>query len=64
MGVDIDLAQFFDRVNPDRLMSWLALRRADKGVLKLVRAYCLQLGGLKPPPLGGSFSRFSVSLEA
>jgi hypothetical protein len=26
--------------------------------------YCLQLGGLKPPPLGGSFSRFFVSLEA
>ena len=24
------------------------------------RLYCLQLGGAKPPPLGGSFSRFSV----
>ena len=26
--------------------------------------YCLQLGGLKPPPLGGSFSNLSLSLGA
>jgi RNA-directed DNA polymerase len=38
-GVAIDLAQFFDRVNPDRLLSKRALRIADKRVLKLIRAY-------------------------
>ena len=26
--------------------------------------YCLQLGGVKPPPLGGSFSRFSLDSGA
>src|SRR5262249_20993096 len=26
--------------------------------------YCLQLGGAKPPPLGGSFSRFSIDSRA
>ena len=26
--------------------------------------YCLQLGGAKPPPLGGSFSRFFVDCGA
>jgi hypothetical protein len=26
--------------------------------------YCLQLGGAKPPPLGGSFSRFSLDFGA
>ena len=25
-----------------------------------IKCYCLQLGGSKPPPLGGSFSRFCV----
>lgn len=37
--VDIDLSKFFDRVNHDRLMSRLALKVADKRVLKLIRKY-------------------------
>lgn len=37
--VDIDLEQFFDRVNHDRLMSTLAKRVRDKRVLKLIRRY-------------------------
>jgi putative transposase len=30
----------------------------------LLNYYCLQLGGAKPPPLGGSFSRFSLDSRA
>lgn len=41
--VDIDLAQFFDRVNHDILMSRVARKIKDKRVLKLIRAY-LQSG--------------------
>ena len=37
--VDIDLAQFFDRVNHDILMSRVARKVKDKRVLKLIRAY-------------------------
>ena len=37
--VDIDLAQFFDRVCHDRLLSRLAERIRDKRVLQLIRAY-------------------------
>lgn len=37
--VDIDLEQFFDRVNHDVLMSRVARRVADKRVLKLIRAF-------------------------
>lgn len=44
--VDIDLAQFFDRVCHDRLMSRLAQRITDKRVLKLIRAF-LQAGILE-----------------
>jgi RNA-directed DNA polymerase len=36
--VELDLEQFFDRVNQDRLMSLLARKIADKRTLKLVRA--------------------------
>lgn len=41
--VDIDLEKFFDKVNHDRLMSRLAQRIQDKGLLKLIRRY-LQSG--------------------
>lgn len=37
--VDIDLEQFFDRVNHDILMSRVARQVKDKPVLKLIRAY-------------------------
>ena len=62
--VAIDLAQFFDRVNPDRLLSKRALRIADKRVLKLTRAYLkagiLEEGLVRVPtegaPPGGPLS--------
>jgi len=41
--VDVDLEQFFDRVNHDILMDRLAKRIADKRVLRLIRHY-LQAG--------------------
>ena len=41
--VDIDLAQFFDRVNHDILMSRVARKIKDKRVLRLIRRY-LQAG--------------------
>lgn len=41
--VDVDLAQFFDRVNHDILMDRLAKRIKDKAVLGLIRRY-LQAG--------------------
>src|SRR5262250_544388 len=37
--VDLDLEKFFDRVNHDRLMARVAVRVADKRVLKLIRAF-------------------------
>jgi RNA-directed DNA polymerase len=37
--VDLDLAQFFDRVNHDILMSRVASRIGDKRLLKLIRAF-------------------------
>ena len=37
--VDIDLEQFFDRVNQDRLMARVAERVSDKRVLTLIRAF-------------------------
>lgn len=37
--VDIDLAQFFDRVNHDLLMGRVAKQVRDKRVLKLIRAF-------------------------
>jgi RNA-directed DNA polymerase len=37
--VDLDLEQFFDRVNHDILMSRLARRIADKRLLRIVRAF-------------------------
>jgi RNA-directed DNA polymerase len=37
--VEIDLDQFFDRVNHDKLMGKLAKGISDKGTLKLIRSY-------------------------
>ena len=37
--VDLDLEQFFDRVNHDRLMAKLAGRVSDKRMLRLIRAF-------------------------
>lgn len=37
--VDIDLEQFFDQVNHDKLMSTLARTINDKGILKLIRRF-------------------------
>ena len=37
--VDVDLEQFFDRVNHDVLMGKLAKRIADRRLLKLIRRY-------------------------
>jgi RNA-directed DNA polymerase len=37
--VDLDLEQFFDRINHDMLMSRVARKVKDKKVLKLLRAY-------------------------
>ena len=37
--VDLDLEKFFDRVNHDRLMKSVALRIADKRMLRLIGAF-------------------------
>lgn len=44
--VDIDLEQFFDRVNHDVLMSRLAQRISDKRLLKIIRRF-LEAGVMK-----------------
>lgn len=63
-AVDLDLAQFFDRVNHDVLMARLARRIEDKRVLRLIRAYLqagVMAGGVSSPrregtPQGGPLS--------
>lgn len=54
--VDIDLEQFFDRVNHDRLMARIAERVRDKRLLKLIRAFLnagmLEDGLVKPTEEG------------
>lgn len=55
--VDIDLAQFFDRVNHDVLMHLLARRITDARVLTLIRRYLsagMMEGGLATPRLEGT----------
>jgi RNA-directed DNA polymerase len=62
--VDIDLEQFFDRVNHDILMGLIAKRVADKRILKLIRGFLtagvLQDGFVSPTeegtPQGGPLS--------
>jgi group II intron reverse transcriptase/maturase len=62
--VDLDLEKFFDRVNHDILMSRVARRIKDKGVLRLIRRYLqagVMEGGLMSPrtegtPQGGPLS--------
>jgi len=62
--VDLDLEQFFDRVNHDRLMSTIAKRVKDKRLLKLIRAFLnagiMENGLVKPvnqgTPQGGPLS--------
>jgi len=62
--VDLDLAQFFDRVNHDILMSRVARKVKDKRVLHLIRSYLqagLFEGGVISPrsegtPQGGPLS--------
>lgn len=62
--VDLDLAQFFDRVNHDVLMGLLARRISDRRILTLIRRYLqagMLNGGLVSPrrhgaPQGGPLS--------
>jgi RNA-directed DNA polymerase len=62
--VDVDLTQFFDRVNHDILMERLCRRIEDAGVLRLIRAYLnagIMDGGLvnerqRGTPQGGPLS--------
>jgi RNA-directed DNA polymerase len=68
--VDIDLEQFFDRVNHDILMGLLAKRIADKRVLKLIRSFLesgVMVNGVcfdteEGTPQGGPLSPFLANL--
>ncbi|GAA4877644.1 reverse transcriptase domain-containing protein [Ferrimonas pelagia] len=58
--VDVDLAQFFDRVNHDILMSRLARHVKDKRILLLIRRYLqagMMAGGIISPRREGRSPR-------
>jgi RNA-directed DNA polymerase len=55
--VDLDLEQFFDRVNHDKLMGQIAKRVRDKRLLKLIRAFLnagVMENGLVSPSVEGT----------
>jgi len=55
--VDLDLEQFFDRVNHDKLMGQIAKRVADKRLRKLIRAFLnagVMENGLVSPSVEGT----------
>jgi RNA-directed DNA polymerase len=55
--VELDMEQFFERVNHERLMSVLAKRIADKRTLKLIRSYLtsgIMEGGVVSPRREGT----------
>jgi RNA-directed DNA polymerase len=55
--VDLDLAQFFDRVNHDKLMGHIAKRVADTRLRKLIRAFLnagVMENGLVSPSVEGT----------
>jgi len=55
--VDLDLENFFDRVNHDRLMGQIAKRVEDKRLLKLIRAFLnagVMENGLVSPSVEGT----------
>src|SRR5579864_7366056 len=55
--VDLDLEQFFDRVNHDKLMGHIAQRIEDKRLLKLLRAFLnagVMENGLVSPSVEGT----------
>jgi RNA-directed DNA polymerase len=68
--VDLDLEQFFDRVNHDLLMGRVAKRVGDKRVLKLLRGFLnagMMIGGVVIPrgrgtPQGGPLSPLLANL--
>ena len=68
--VDVDLEQFFDRVNHDMLMGRVAKRVADKRLLRLLRGFLnagMMIGGVVLPrgqgtPQGGPLSPLLANL--
>src|SRR3977135_4501739 len=64
--VDIDLEQFFDRVNHDILMGLVAKRVADKRILKLIRGFSDRgrAGGWVGRPDGRRYAARRAALAA